>query len=130
MLLLLPGGRERGYLCGHLLSPSAPYLAPAHRRVRAQPPLHSALQITEVVEMNQPYFSPSIPQQQAVTSHQLPPVYLTDLTRTIGVLQQLQVLCASTQVDVSLDDVIQVIRQMQCEFGERSQLEQVIQSLV
>lgn len=80
--------------------------------------------------MNRPYFSPFILQQQAVTSHQLPPVYLTDLTRTIGVLQQLQMLCASTQVDVSLDDVIQVIRQMQCEFGERSQLEQVIQSLV
>jgi len=80
--------------------------------------------------MNQPYCSPSLPQQQAVTSYQLPPVYMTDLTRTIGVLQQLQVLCDSTRADTSLDDVIQVICQMQCEFGERSQLEQVIQSLV
>jgi len=83
----------------------------------------------EVVEMNQQFYSSSILQQNA-TSYQLPPVYLDDLTRTIGGLQQLQVLCTTVQGDVSLEDVIQVVRQMQHEFGERSQLEQVIQSLV
>jgi hypothetical protein len=79
--------------------------------------------------MNQQFYSPSIVQQTA-TSHHLPPVYLDDLTRTIGILQQLQILCTSVQGDVSLDDVIQVVRQLQNEFGERSQLEQVIQRLV
>ncbi len=79
--------------------------------------------------MNQQSYSASILQQTA-TSHQLLPVYQDDLTRTIGVLQQLQVLCSALQGDVSLDDVLQVVRQMQYEFGEQSQLEHVIQSLV
>ncbi len=67
---------------------------------------------------------------QAATSSTLPPVYQDDLTRTIGVLQQLQVLFATRQGDVSLADVIQVMRDMQREFGDQSQLEHVIQSLV
>ena len=79
--------------------------------------------------MNQQSYSPSI-LQQAATSHQLPPVYLDDLSRTIGVLQQLQVLCSALPGDVSLDDVLQVVRRMQYEFGEQSQLEHVIQNLV
>lgn len=79
--------------------------------------------------MNQQFYSPFILQQDA-TSYQLPPIYLDDLTRTIGVLQHLQVLCTAVRGDVSLEDVIQVVCQMQHEFGERSQLEQVIQSLV
>jgi hypothetical protein len=62
------------------------------------------------------------------TSSQLAPVYQSDLTRTIGVLQQLQVLCA--QHDALLTDVIGVVRDMQHTFGENSSLEDVIQSLV
>jgi len=57
------------------------------------------------------------------------PVYQSDLTKTIGVLQQLQVLCAG-QYDASLADVIQVVRDMQHDFGEDSRLENVIQALV
>lgn len=57
------------------------------------------------------------------------PVYLSDLERTIGVLQQLQVLC-SAQGDVSLGDVIQVLHTMQQEFGRGFSLENVIQALV
>lgn len=52
-----------------------------------------------------------------------------DFTRTISVLQQLQILCAA-QGDVSLTDVIQVVHDMQREFGEDSRLENVIQRLV
>lgn len=66
----------------------------------------------------------------ATTSNQLAPVYHSNLTRTIGVLQQLQVLCTAQGDDPSLADVIGVVRAMQCEFGEDSQLEHVIQALV
>jgi len=55
--------------------------------------------------------------------------FLSDLARTIGVLQQLQVLCAA-QGDASLADVIQVVHGMQHTYGKDSQLEEVIQSLV
>jgi hypothetical protein len=57
------------------------------------------------------------------------PVYQSDLTRTIGVLQQLQILVAA-QRDASLADVIQIVRDIQHDFGEQSQLENVIQALV
>lgn len=63
-----------------------------------------------------------------ITSSPFAPAYRSDLTRTIGVLQQLQVLC--TQGDTSLSDVIRVVRDMQSEFGESCLLETVIQSLV
>ncbi len=65
----------------------------------------------------------------ANTSSQFAPVYQSDLARTIGVLQLLQVLCAA-QGDVSLADVIGAVRDMQHAYGEDSQLEDVIQSLV
>lgn len=58
-----------------------------------------------------------------------PPVYSSDLERTIGILQQLQVLCVA-QGDVSLSDVMQVLHGMQREFGRGSSLEDVIQALV
>jgi hypothetical protein len=64
------------------------------------------------------------------TSSQSAPVYQSDLARTIGVLQQLQVLCAAQGNDTSLADVIGVVRDMQHEYGEFSQLENVIQALV
>lgn len=64
------------------------------------------------------------------TSRQFAPVYSSDLTRTIGVLQQLQILCSAQSSDPSLADVIGVVRAMQLEFGEDSHLENVIQSLV
>lgn len=71
-----------------------------------------------------------IPQlTQPTTNSPFAPVYQSDLARTIGVLQQLQVLCV-TQGDVSLADVIQVLHDMQQEFGEDSRLEEVIQSLI
>jgi hypothetical protein len=70
-------------------------------------------------------------QQRNATSSPfaLAPVYQSDLARTIGVLQHLQVLCAA-QGDTSLADVSQVVRDMQHAFGEDSQLESVIQALV
>jgi hypothetical protein len=61
---------------------------------------------------------------------QFAPVYSSDLTRTIGVLQQLQVLCAAQGDDPSLADVVRAVGDMQREFGENAQLEGVIQSLV
>ena len=64
------------------------------------------------------------------TSIQLAPVYQSDLARTIGVLQQLQVLCSAQASDPSLADVVRAIGDMQREFGEHAQLEGVIQSLV
>jgi len=67
---------------------------------------------------------------QTATTGIVPPVYQNDLTRTIGVLQQLQVLCATWQGDASLADVIQVVRDMQHEFGDQSQLEHIIQTLI
>jgi hypothetical protein len=73
--------------------------------------------------MQQPHLS------QAAISSLFAPVYQSDLARTIGVLQQLQVLCAA-QGDVSLADVIGAVRDMQHAYGEDSQLEDVIQSLV
>jgi hypothetical protein len=57
------------------------------------------------------------------------PVYSSDLTRTIGVLQQLQKLVAAPG-EASLADVIRVVRDMQHQYGEDSQLEHVIQLLV
>ena len=66
----------------------------------------------------------------ATTSSQFAPVYHSNLTRTIGVLQQLQVLCSTQGNDASLADVIGVVHNMQREFGEDSQLENVIQTLV
>lgn len=67
--------------------------------------------------------------QQAAISSPFAPVYQSDLARTIGVLQQLQVLCAA-QGDTSLADVICVVRDMQRDFGEDAQLESLIQTLV
>lgn len=64
------------------------------------------------------------------TSSQLAPAYSSDLARTIGILQQLQVLCAAQVNDPSLADVIRAVTDMQREFGEHAQLENVIQSLV
>ena len=66
---------------------------------------------------------------QPATSGSFAPVYQSDLTRTIGVLQQLQMLVA-TPGEASLADVIQVVREMQHQYGEDSQLERVIQALV
>ena len=57
------------------------------------------------------------------------PVYQSELTRTIGVLQHLQMLVAAPG-EASLADVIQVVRDMQYQYGENCQLEQVIQLLV
>ena len=66
---------------------------------------------------------------QPTISGSFVPVYQSDLTRTIGVLQQLQRL-VTTPGEASLADVIQVVREMQHQYGEDSQLEQVIQALV
>jgi hypothetical protein len=103
---------EQDLLFGHVYLPPGPDLTPIRK--------------CEVVAMTQQlHFTPF----QTATTDIVPPVYQNDLTRTIGVLQQLQVLCA-TQGDVSLADLIQVVRDMQREFGDQSQLEHVIQSLV
>src|SRR6266852_995040 len=116
MVLLSASEHEQGSLFRHVHPPPGPDLAPARR----------VLEKGEVVVMTQQrHFTPF----QTATSSSLPPVYQNDLTRTIGVLQQLQVLYAM-QGDVSLADIIQVVHDMQHEFGEQSQLEHVIQSLV
>lgn len=57
------------------------------------------------------------------------PIYRSDLSRTIGVLQHLQTLVAEPET-ASLADVAQIVRDIQGEFGENCQLEQVIQILV
>ena len=66
---------------------------------------------------------------QPTSSCSFAPVYQSDLTRTIGVLQRLQRLIAAPE-DASLADVIQVVHDMQHQYGENYQLEQVIQTLV
>jgi hypothetical protein len=82
------------------------------------------LENCEVVGMTQ-YATALAPAQRST----LLPVYSSDLERTIGVLQQLQVLCLA-QGDVLLGDVLQVLHTMQQEFGKGSSLENVIQALV
>ncbi len=57
------------------------------------------------------------------------PTYADDLSRTIGALQQLQVLMASWQ-NPTLADVARLVLRMQQEFGSSEPLEHVIQSLV
>lgn len=57
------------------------------------------------------------------------PTYADDLSRTIGALQQLQVLMASWQTP-TLADVAHLIVSMQQDFGSTAPLEQVIQTLV
>jgi hypothetical protein len=71
--------------------------------------------------------TPSLTQPSVSSS--FVPVYQSDLTRTIGVLQQLQKLVAAPG-EASLTDVIQVVRDMQYQYGEDCQLEHVIQLLV
>ena len=57
------------------------------------------------------------------------PAYADDLSRTIGALQQLQVLLASCQ-DPTLADVTHLVLSMQQDFGSSEPLENVIQILV
>ena len=59
----------------------------------------------------------------------LPPVCLDDLSRKIGVLQQLQVLM-STWTDPTLADVVRLVQDIQQDFGPDESLENVIQALV
>ena len=59
-----------------------------------------------------------------------PPVYHGDTQRTLGVLQQLQVLLAHAPDAVTLDDVARQIEMLQIEFGPTAVLEDVIQHLV
>ena len=58
-----------------------------------------------------------------------PPVYSSDLERTIGVLQQLQALMAAWN-DPTLADVTRLVLAIQQDFGPGESLEHVIQSLV
>ena len=57
----------------------------------------------------------------------LTPRYEDDLCRSIGVLQQLQMLVSN---NATLDDVAQVVQSFQQKFGVQEQLESVIQCLV
>jgi hypothetical protein len=57
------------------------------------------------------------------------PTYAEDLSRTIGALQQLQVLMAPWQ-NPTLADVAHLVLSMQQDFGSSESLEQVIQALV
>lgn len=122
MLFLRPGRYERGHLLKHLYPPSHLDLAPTVVSRSTHTQTRQATQNREVVAMNQLLATPT------TTSSQFAPVYRTNLARTIGVLQQLQVLCADD--NTSLADVIRAVRAMQHEFGENAQLENVIQALV
>jgi hypothetical protein len=64
---------------------------------------------------------------QDTISYQLAPAYRSDVTRIIGILQQLQRLCT---YDASLNEVIAVLQDLRCEFGDDCQLESIIQRLV
>lgn len=55
------------------------------------------------------------------------PIYWDDSSRSVGVLQQLQILLRN---DATLADIAQVIQNFQREFGAQESLENVIQSLV
>lgn len=63
-------------------------------------------------------------------STSLPPVYADDLTRMIGVLQQIQALMATWNDDPTLADVTCLVLTIQQDFGPGESLEHVIQSLV
>jgi hypothetical protein len=66
------------------------------------------------------------PSEQTYT---ISPTYIDDLTRTIGALQQLQVLMAAWS-DPTLADVAHLVGSMQQDFGPGESLEHVIQALV
>ena len=68
--------------------------------------------------------------QSVQTCLTIPPVYLPDTKRTIGVLQQLQVLLAHVGGEVTLEDVVLQVAALQAEFGPGAVLEDVIQTLV
>jgi len=57
------------------------------------------------------------------------PTYADDLSRTIGALQQLQVLMSFSQ-NPTLADVAHLVLSMQQDFGSSEPLENVIQALV
>lgn len=59
----------------------------------------------------------------------VPPVYTDDLSRMIGVLQQLQYLM-STWTDPTLADVAILLQGIQQDFGPGESLENIIQALV
>src|SRR6266566_5241593 len=100
MLFLPPGEHERGHLRRHLHTSPHPDLTATLIPRSTLPQTRQAPKDCEVVAMTQLLTSP------ATTSSQLAPVYQSDLARTIGVLQQLQALCATQSDDTSLADVI------------------------
>lgn len=70
--------------------------------------------------------------EEACTPKKRPPSYKGDVLRTIGVLQQLQVVIGheATERDPSLADLACLIRSAQREFGRSASLEGTIQALV
>jgi hypothetical protein len=59
----------------------------------------------------------------------VPPAYTFELARTLGVLQQLQVLLGG-YATATLEDISSAIAGIQAEFGAQADLEGVIQQLV
>jgi len=70
--------------------------------------------------------------EEAYAPKNKPLSYKGDVLRTIGVLQQLQLLIGreDAERDPSLDDLVGLIRRAQREFGRRASLEGTIQALV
>jgi len=70
--------------------------------------------------------------EEAYAPKNKPLSYKGDVLRTIGVLQQLQLLIGreAAERDPSLDDLVGLIRRAQREFGRRASLEGTIQALV
>jgi len=122
MLFLSSSEHERGSLRRHLHTSPHPDLAPAGIPGCTLSQARQAAQDCEVVEMTPNLTQPGI-------SRPFAPVYSSDLTRTIGVLQELQRLVVAPGT-ASLADVIQIVRDMQHQYGEDSRLEHVIQILV
>jgi hypothetical protein len=70
--------------------------------------------------------------EEAYAPKNKPLSYKGDVLRTIGVLQQLQLLIGreDAERDPSLDDLVGLMRRAQREFGRRASLEGTIQALV
>jgi hypothetical protein len=129
---LLPGRDNRRALPGHLLEASGCDFLSAGLVTGSRAALARLLADCEVVVVMQPTL-----QSRSIG---IAPEYLTDLDRTLGVLQQIQVLLAGSGDvsladaclvrSVSLADVARLVLSMQQEFGPDASLESVIQALV
>lgn len=123
-MLFLPGRASQGCNVSRDLSlASISYFVSFTGAVGARPSAAQPVADCEVVVMAQ------LAASVTPTLSPYAPLYTDDLSRTIGVLQHLQVLLAG-HPDATLADVSALVSAMQQEFGSTESLEHVIQSLV